>query len=136
MIIQALLLLAVTVGAALADGTGEWARFRGPNGSGVAEVSGLPVEFGPTRNLLWKTDLPQGYSSPIVDGNRIFLTGVRDGRLVSFTVDRTTGKVLWDSKTTMKAPASPGSFYSALSQVYVGTNDGTLHAFGFLDERR
>jgi outer membrane protein assembly factor BamB len=48
----------------------------------------------------------------------------------------TTGKLLWDSKTTMKAPASPGSFYSALSQVYVGTNDGTLHAFGFVDERR
>ena len=32
--------------------------------------------------------------------------------------------------------ASPGSFWSALSQVYVGTNDGTLHTFGFLDERR
>lgn len=57
----------------------EWARFRGPNGSGVAEVAGLPVEFGPTRNVIWKTDLPQGYSSPIVYGNRIFLTGIRDG---------------------------------------------------------
>ena len=32
--------------------------------------------------------------------------------------------------------ASPGSFWSGLSQIYVGTNDGTLHAFGFLDERR
>jgi hypothetical protein len=32
--------------------------------------------------------------------------------------------------------ASPGSYWSALSQVYVGTNDGTVYAFGFADERR
>ena len=43
---------------------------------------------------------------------------------------------MWDSKTAIKAAASPGSFWSALSQIYVGTTDGTLHAFGFLDERR
>lgn len=48
----------------------------------------------------------------------------------------TTGKALWSSKTSMTTFASPGSFWSALSQVYVGTNDGTLHAFGFRDERR
>lgn len=48
----------------------------------------------------------------------------------------TTGKALWNSKTSMTTFASPGSFWSALSQIYVGTNDGTLHAFGFLDERR
>jgi hypothetical protein len=47
-----------------------------------------------------------------------------------------TGKLLWDSKAAMKAPASPGSFWSALSQIYVGTNDGTLYTFGFVDERR
>jgi len=46
-----------------------------------------------------------------------------------------TGKLLWDSKTAMKSFASPGSFWSAMGQTYVGTNDGTLYAFGFLDER-
>jgi outer membrane protein assembly factor BamB len=50
--------------------------------------------------------------------------------------DGTSGKELWTSKQTMTTFASPGSFWSAMSQVYVGTNDGTLHAFGFLDERR
>ena len=96
MIIQTLLALAVTVAAAAADPAGEWARFRGPNGSGVAEVGALPGEFGPTRNLIWKADLPPGYSSPIIYGNRIFLTGVRNGRLISFAVDRLSGKVLWE----------------------------------------
>jgi outer membrane protein assembly factor BamB len=48
----------------------------------------------------------------------------------------TSGKLLYDSKTAMKSFASPGSFWSALGQLYVGTNDGTLYAFGFDDERR
>ena len=86
----------LTTALLLAAPAGEWARFRGPNGSGVAEATGLPVEFGPTRNVIWKTDLPQGYSSPIVYGNSIFLTGVRDGRLLCFAIDRATGKVLWE----------------------------------------
>jgi hypothetical protein len=50
--------------------------------------------------------------------------------------DGTTGKSLWDSGTTMTTYASPGSYWSAMGQVYVGTNDSTMHAFGFLDERR
>ena len=78
--------------AALGAGPGEeWSRFRGPNGSGVAEVGGLPTEFGPARNVVWKTDLPQGYSSPIIFGHRIYLTGFRAGRLLSLAIDRTSG---------------------------------------------
>jgi hypothetical protein len=50
--------------------------------------------------------------------------------------DGVSGKPLWTSGKAMRAPAAPGSFWSGLSQIYVGTNDGTLHAFGFLDERR
>ena len=83
--------------AALGSGPADdWSRFRGPNGSGVAEVSGLPTEFGPARNVIWKTDLPRGYSSPIIDGGRIYLTGFRDGKLLSLAIDRASGKVLWE----------------------------------------
>src|SRR5512139_3180780 len=74
----------------------EWARFRGPNGSGVATTTGLPAEFGPDTAVIWKTDLPKGYSSPIVFGNRIYLTGSRDEKLLTFAVDRATGKVVWE----------------------------------------
>lgn len=74
----------------------EWSRFRGPNGSGLSETTGLATEFGPDRNVIWKTELPQGFSSPIVHGSRIFLTGVREDRLITFAVDRGTGKILWE----------------------------------------
>jgi len=50
--------------------------------------------------------------------------------------DGVSGKALWNSGTSMTTFASPGSHWSALSQVYVGTNDGTVYAFGFGDERR
>ena len=50
--------------------------------------------------------------------------------------DGVSGKALWNSGKSMVTFASPGSYWSALSQVYVGTDDGTVHAFGFLDERR
>jgi hypothetical protein len=48
----------------------------------------------------------------------------------------TSGRELWTSGAAMKTSASPGSFWSAMSQIYVGASDGTLHTFGFLDERR
>ena len=74
----------------------DWQRFRGPNGSGLSDTTGLPAEFGPAQNVVWKIDLPEGFSSPIISGNRIFLTGFRDDALLTFAVDRTTGKVLWE----------------------------------------
>src|SRR5829696_7666629 len=72
----------------------DWSRFRGPNGSGVSETKNLPTEFGPDKNVVWKVDLPQGYSSPIIHGDRIFLTGLRDQNPVTIAVDRRSGKVL------------------------------------------
>jgi len=88
----------------------QWSQFRGPNASGVATARNLPVEFGPEKNVVWKTELPPGHSSPVIAGNRIFLTAVEgekfvvsgdkvtateDGKLWTFCIDRVTGKVLW-----------------------------------------
>jgi outer membrane protein assembly factor BamB len=91
-----LLSLFVAIIALAAEPAAEWARFRGPNGSGVSEGGALPTEFGPAKNVIWKTALPRGYSSPIVFGNRIYLTGFRDGRLLSMAIDRAAGRVLWE----------------------------------------
>ena len=56
----AVLLLAFPIAAE------EWSRFRGPNGSGVSESTGLPVELGPQKNKAWEVDVPFGRSSPAV----------------------------------------------------------------------
>lgn len=86
----------LTLGFVAAADATEWSRFRGPNGSGVAEVKGLPTEFAPTHNVVWKAEIPQGFSSPVIHDDRIFLTGYRDDALLTFAVDRQTGKVLWE----------------------------------------
>ena len=98
-----------------ADAPG-WSRFRGPNGSGISTATNIPTEFGPAKNLLWRLALPQGHSSPVVHGDRIYLTGFRSDALVTIAVNRLTGSVLWERaapqvKTTVvdkrNNPASP-----------------------------
>ncbi len=53
----------------------DWARFRGPNGSGVNAASKAPLEWSDSKNLKWSVDLPgRGSSSPIVVGDKVLLT--------------------------------------------------------------
>jgi hypothetical protein len=91
--IRLALLLVVLLGSGLE--AEDWPRFRGPNGSGVSDTTGLPVEFGPGKNVVWKVELPYSYSSPIVVGERVFVTGFEDEKLLTFCLHRETGKILW-----------------------------------------
>lgn len=75
---------------------GSWPRFRGPNGSGIPDVDRpLPDAIGPTKNLVWKTALRAGHSSPAIVGERIFVTAETDGRLLTIGLDRASGRILW-----------------------------------------
>jgi outer membrane protein assembly factor BamB len=76
-------LLAVSLTAPAFATDINWPQFRGPAGQGVVTETGLPLEWSDTKNVLWKTELPgRGHSSPIVWGNRIFLTTAIEGELV------------------------------------------------------
>ena len=80
----------------LADGAGgDWPRFRGPNGSGIQDTGGLPAQISATSNVLWKSALPPGYSSPIVSGDRIFVTAFEGDKLLTIALDRATGREQW-----------------------------------------
>jgi hypothetical protein len=71
----------------------------------------------------------------LATGRSLTSTG-RSIPAVLHAYDGVTGKRLWNSEKTMATFASPGSLWSGLGQIYIGTHDGTLHAFGFNDERR
>jgi len=61
----------------------EWAQFRGPGGQGVSSEKGLPDDWSGTRNVIWKTAIPgRGHSSPVLWGDRIFLTTAIEGDVV------------------------------------------------------
>ena len=89
------LLLSVTVLTQKKTGSLEWSRFRGPNGSGVRETTGLPSEFGPDQNIVWKRALPTGHSSPILIENYIFLTACEEEKLLTICLNRKNGDILW-----------------------------------------
>ncbi len=72
-----------------------WSRFRGPNGSGVVDVGGLPTEIDETHNVLWRTPLAPGHSSPVLTAKQIFLTAIEDDALWTIALDRGTGEELW-----------------------------------------
>ncbi|RBP47373.1 hypothetical protein DES53_101170 [Roseimicrobium gellanilyticum] len=89
----------------------DWPQFHGPEGKGAAEAD-LPLSWSDTENIVWKTPLPgEGASSPIVVGNKIFLTaGVGTASdLVRHVMclDATTGKVLWDKTVESELPEQP-----------------------------
>src|SRR2546428_4986192 len=92
----ALLFLSVVSTATDAPDPEAWSRFRGPNGSGVSTSTRLPSEFGPDKNVIWKTELPFGHSSPALTRDRIFLTAARGDRLVTICLDRRSGRVRWE----------------------------------------
>jgi outer membrane protein assembly factor BamB len=75
-----------------------WPQFRGPDGRAVSpDEQPLPVEFGPAQNVLWKTALPSGFSSPCIWDDHLFLTGfdARAQKLETLCLDRRTGAIRW-----------------------------------------
>jgi len=60
-----------------------WPRFRGADGSGISTAKNLPDTWAPDKNILWKIALPgRGHSSPVVWGDRIFLTADIEGDVI------------------------------------------------------
>jgi len=117
----------------------DWPRFRGPNGSGVTETAGLPEKFGPGSNVVWKTALPLGHSSPVLDGDRIFVTAVDHDILYTFCLSRATGQILWrrecprgraEPLDKLNTAASPTAATDG-KNVYVFFGDFGLISYGF-----
>jgi len=109
--------VALLVVASLANAA-DWLRYRGPQGTGVADDSPLPTTWSAEENVVWKTPLPGfGSSSPIVLGDKLFLTCYSgygfdsdepgeqaDLRQHTLCIDRTTGKILWDRLSMPRLP--------------------------------
>jgi len=62
---------------------GNWPQWRGPDGQGVSSEKNLPTEWSATKNIKWKTPIAgRSHSSPIVWGNKIFVTTAIEGPFV------------------------------------------------------
>ncbi len=127
---------------------GDWPRFRGPEGSGVAvDSDSLPTTWSPTANLAWKAPLPgPGASSPIIVGGKIFVTcysgyGLSQenpGEIENLVrhlvcVDLQSGKVLWQKDVKAALPEDPYSGIGVTAHGYAShtpVSDGqNIYAF-------
>ena len=74
-----------------------WPRFRGPNGSGVSELKGLPLTWT-EDDYAWKAELPGiGHSSPVVWDKQVFVTSadVDAGKRFLLAIDSEDGRINW-----------------------------------------
>src|SRR5690606_9676532 len=101
----------------------------GPNAAGVAE-SGAPAEIGPDSHLIWKTPLPPGHSSPVVAGDRIYLTAVEGEALFTLALDRATGKILWKNQAPRDRVAPAHEMNNAASPSPVSDGHNVFVFFG------
>jgi outer membrane protein assembly factor BamB len=125
-----LLTIALAMPAADSPDAKQWAQFRGPGSLGVSDDPALPDKWSQTENVAWKTAIPGvGWSSPIIWGNRIFVTTVissaevekpkkglyfggerkapaDEHRWMVYAVDFNTGKVVWEREVKRGVPPS------------------------------
>jgi outer membrane protein assembly factor BamB len=112
-----LLLAACIVNGATSRGE-SWPEFRGPTGQGLFPAGRLPIEWSPTKNVVWKQAIAgKGWSSPVLADGRLYLTSsvpvagsaANDQSLQALCLEAATGKVLWGREVFRqngaKAPA-------------------------------
>jgi outer membrane protein assembly factor BamB len=126
--------LLVQIALAAAD----WTQFRGPNGSGVSPSKDLPEHFDAQKNVVWRTALPLGHSSPVFTTDHIFVTAFEGKTLLTICLDRASGKVLWRRQAPREreevfeqtnGPASPSPVTDG-TNVYVFFGDFGLLSYG------
>ena len=153
-VIRSLLLLVV-----LALGSGgqtgraqEWPQFRGPGARGVADGSPLAVEWNGEsgQGVLWRTAIPGlGHSSPVIWGDRLFVTTavsargdttIRTGlygdidpvkddsvhRFEVYCLDRASGEVIWKQTATETVPQIRRHMKSTHANPTVATDGESL----------
>jgi outer membrane protein assembly factor BamB len=124
-------LLAASLWALCLTAADNWPQFRGAQSDGVADDAQLPDVWSTTRNVVWKSEIPgSGWSSPVVWGDRIFVTSVistvppeapkkglyfggnresipsDEHRWMVYAVDWKTGKIAWEREVHRGAPRS------------------------------
>ncbi|MDF1816436.1 MAG: PQQ-binding-like beta-propeller repeat protein [Verrucomicrobiales bacterium] len=106
-----------------------WPGFRGPGGSGKPDApTDVPLEWSESKNVKWKLELPgPGSSSPIVWGDRVFITAYSgygdgsNGEIEQLTrhllaVDKETGRVIWQSDIPISNPDSEDPFQGFINE--------------------
>ena len=112
----------------------DWPQFRGPTGQGVSDEKGLPLQWSESTNVRWKVAIPgKGWSSPVVQGDRIWLTtATEEGKsLRALSIDRNSGQIVQDVEVfRLKTPKLANGKNSFASPTPVIEGDYVYVHFG------
>jgi outer membrane protein assembly factor BamB len=159
-IVKACVAVVVLIAVSGAATAANWPQWRGANGSGISNEKNLPAEWTPTKNIKWKTPIAgRGHSSPIVWGNKIFLTTAIEGEVIPgakavkhtsegreflhpdsvgadhkhtfkvIALDRNTGKILWETVAWEGTPYDNRHRKSSYAASTPATDGKLVYAF-------
>jgi outer membrane protein assembly factor BamB len=131
-----------------------WPQFRGPGARGTSDTTNLPESWSKTENVVWKTKIPgRGWSSPVIWGDRIFLTSatqlkgktekVKPGlyfggeratplhphRWVVYCIDFKSGKILWEKTAHEGVPKEGHHLKNTLASETPVTDGKRVYAY-------
>ena len=87
----------------LALSAANWPAWRGPLGTGICEEKNLPTKWSKTENVKWRVALPEhGNSTPIIWGDRVFVTQAVGDQRTLMCFNRADGKLLWQKGVATK----------------------------------
>jgi outer membrane protein assembly factor BamB len=106
-------LLALLVSAAVLDAR-QWAQWRGPNRDGVVPASLVPPSWPEKPTLQWKQDVGEGYASPVVAGDRVYVHSRKDLEEILSAFDLATGTPIWSQRYA--APFTKNRYATAMAK--------------------
>jgi len=105
-----------------------WPRFRGPGGLGISAYSDVPTTWDAAsgKNILWKTEVPlPGNNSPVVWGDRVFLSGADEKRREVYCFDAHSGTLLWQKPVPATALSTAGELEVSQDTGYAAPTTAT-----------
>ena len=76
----------------------DWPQWRGLQRTGEVTAAQAPTAWPESWQPRWRADVGEGYSSPVIAGNRVFVHGRRDPKEVVMAIDAGTGKTIWEQQ--------------------------------------
>src|SRR5688572_17031623 len=76
----------------------DWSQWRGPARDGVVPALSTPTPWPKSLARLWRVELGEGYSSPVVSNGRAFVHSRQDPDELVSAINLADGKVVWQQK--------------------------------------
>lgn len=117
-----------------AVGAADWSQWRGPGRDGVAEETQIPDEPPAELRRVWKVQVGEGHSSPVIVGGRVYLMARRGADEFCLALDAATGEEIWSHNYSAPYTSDSAARRHGLGpKATVTIDDGRFYGFGICE---